>query len=166
MVWGDAVGATQSPGFLFRDESPVRKISRGVALSLTSLLDAPPLPLVLRLLLEIIAFERDPLPGRDLDLAIPHQREAVREANVAGLGIAHTLADVESDRKEDRDPDQKKNNGFYVAVVSTHRLHSICQMFNIIIVEKGFEIFANLIYDIDEFITRRTFLINSQPGDL
>jgi len=79
-------------------------------------------------------------------------------------------------------------------------MHSICQMFNIIIAstgsnfvlpmvydgrlsppsflilkilfepqmkgEKGFEIIANISYDIDEFKTRGRFSINSPPGDL
>ena len=53
------------------------------------------------MLLEIIAFERDPLPGCDLDLTIPHDREAVGEANVAGLGIADIASDICCDFIED-----------------------------------------------------------------
>lgn len=67
------------------------------------------------------------MPGCDLNLTIPHDREAVGEANVACLGIAYALIDVVSDRKEYQNPNQKEKNGPHAAVISTsHLMHSIC----------------------------------------
>lgn len=56
---------------------------------------------------EKIIIERDPVPGVDLHLAASQCREAVGKANVGGLGVADTLVDVISDRKEDQNPQQE-----------------------------------------------------------
>ena len=59
------------------------------------------------MLLEVVIIERDPVTGGGLYLAIPHERKAMGKADVAGLGIARSLVDVISHRKEDSDPQQK-----------------------------------------------------------
>jgi hypothetical protein len=59
------------------------------------------------LLLEVVTIQRDPFTGCDLDLAVAHDREAVRKADVGCLGIADALVDVVPDRKEDHDPHQE-----------------------------------------------------------
>jgi hypothetical protein len=58
-------------------------------------------------LLEIVILEGYPMPGCDLNLTIPHDREAVGEANLACLGITHAFIEVVSDREEDQNPHQK-----------------------------------------------------------
>ena len=47
------------------------------------------------------------MPGGGLYLAVAHERIAVGEADVAGLGIARPFVDVISHREEDRDPQQE-----------------------------------------------------------